>query len=267
MEERMGANNRESKRAEKLVAAGCLLLIGAVLLGSFAAGCGNEKEPVSLTAPPAIAAGAPNTITVTGEGKVSAVPDEAVLALTVETDAPDAAQALNRNSQLSKKLAERLRTEGVSDSAIKTSDVTVHPIRTYDPQTGKESLGGYRAQNSVTVTLKDFHIVGRILAAAVEIGATNVSGPEWRISENAPAVNEALKKAVDDAEAKAEVLSRAGGVKLGGVLTITAGMVEQPVRVYEGVKAGTDAGVTEPPVSPGTLDVKATVTITYQLER
>jgi uncharacterized protein YggE len=64
-------------------------------------------------------------------------------------------------------VTERLNAEGVEDAAMETSNVSVYPIRTYDPKTGKESLTGYRSQNTVTVTLKDGRNVGKVLAASV----------------------------------------------------------------------------------------------------
>jgi uncharacterized protein YggE len=166
---------------------------------------------------------------------------------------------------------DRLKAEGVAETAIQTSNVSLYPIRTYDPQTGKESLTGYRAQNAVTVTLKEAAVVGKILAASVETGATNVSGPVWRLTEDSAAVTEALKKAVANAQAKAQTLAEAGGVKVGKVVMMTEGAVEVPVvPVYmelgKGEAAAADS-VAQAPISAGTLDVTAKVTITYALER
>ena len=61
----------------------------------------------------------------------------------------------------------------IEDAAIQTSSVTLYPVRTYDPTTGKETLTGYRAQNSVKVTLKDAPTVAKVLAASVETGVTS----------------------------------------------------------------------------------------------
>ncbi len=248
------------------------LLVVAVSLGALMAGCGNDAEEVTLGPnQPAVAAGAPNTITVSGEGTVTSSPDEAVLTLTVESEALEPGSALDTNSQATKKVTERLKVEGVEETAIETSSVSLYPIRAYDPQTGKESLTGYRAQNTVTVTLTDALAVGKVLAASVEAGVTNVSGPVWRLAEDSVAVAEALKKAVTDAKGKAEALAAAQGVKVGEVLAISETGVERPIiPIYSDMyaeEAAAGGTVAEVPISPANLDVTGTITITYALVR
>lgn len=248
------------------------LLAGAIFATALMAGCGDDAEEGTMaTSQPQIAAGAPDTITVSGKGTVTTAPDEAVLTLTVESEAPVPAGALDANSQATKKVMERLKAEGVDDTAIETSSVSLYPIRAYDPQTGKESLTGYRAQNTITVTLTDALVVGKVLAASVEAGVTNVSGPVWRLAEDSAAVTEALTKAVANAKGKAEALAGAQGVKVGEVVTMTESGIEQPViPMYGDMYAEEAAGggkVTEVPVSAANLDVTAIVTITYALVR
>jgi uncharacterized protein YggE len=240
-------------------------------------GCAGEEKSdttagVSATqAQQVTVVGAKDTITVAGKAKVTAAPDEAVLTLSVESDGADAAKALDANSASMQKVVDKLKAEGVDASAIETSSVTVYPIRSYDPQTGKESLSGYRAQNMVKVTLKDALKVGRVIAVAIETGATNINGPEWRLSEDNAAVTEALKKAVADARTKAEAVAQAQGVKLGDVIMMNESGVEVPVvPIYATAAAEGSADsikVTEPPISPATLDVTASITVTYTLTK
>ncbi len=249
-----------------------VLVVAAMSLVALMAGCGDAAEEAAMvTVQPASAAGAPDTITVSGKGTVTSTPDEAVLTLTVESEAPEPGAALDANSQATKKVMERLKAEGVEETAIETSNVSLYPIRAYDPQTGKESLTGYRAQNTVTVTLTDALTVGKVLAASVEAGVTNVSGPVWRLAEDGVAIKEALKKAVVDAQGKAEALAGAQGVKVGEVVAIIESGLEQPIiPIYSDMYAAEAAGeskVAEVPISAANLDVTATVTITYALVR
>lgn len=259
-----------------------LLIVIVASLAAFGVltGCsGQDKSDTTAAAvttqtqqsAQSAAIGAKNTITVIGKAKVTSAPDEAVLTLSVENEEADPGAALDTNSTNTQKVIDRLKTEGVEDSAIETANVNVYPIQTYDPKTGKETITGYRAQNTVTVTLKDALKVGKVLAAAVESGATNISGPEWRLSEDSAAVTEALKKAVADARAKAEAVAGAQGVKLGDVVMMNEGGVEVPVvPVYSSVtdSAATAGGkVAEPPISAATLDIAATITVTYTLTK
>jgi uncharacterized protein YggE len=192
-----------------------------------------------------------------------------VIVLTVENDGATAAAAMDATSTQSNELLAKLKSVGIEEAAIQTSSVTLYPIRTYEPNTGKETLTGYRAQNSVKVTMKDAATVAKVLAAGVDAGVTLVSGPDWRLRDDSQAVNEALKQAVAHARAKAESLAAAGGVSIGDVITITEGSVQVPVPVYSMAGGVAEDSVKSvlPAVSAGTLDVTANVTITYTLKR
>jgi len=249
-----------------LVAASALMLL---VLVAVLAGCGGKASEATGPATLLTGVGAANTVTVNGDATVTSAPDEAVIVLTVENDAATAPAAMDATSAQSNQLLAKLKSVSIEDSAIQTSSVTLYPVRTYDPTTGKETLTGYRAQNSVKVTLKDAPTVAKVLAAGVETGVTQVSGPDWRLREDSQAVNEALKQAVAHARAKADTLAAAAGASIGEVISISEGSVQVPVPIYSlSAGAATDsAKVAEPAVSSGTLDVTATVTITYSLKR
>jgi uncharacterized protein len=251
-----------------------LLVLVAIVVGlsvvMFTAGCGDSSEGGNTTIMSSAVA-SPDTITVLGTATVTSVPDEAVVTLTVESDGADPAAAMNANSTAVNKVMERLKTEGVEDSAIETTNVTVYPNRQYNQQTGEETLVGYRAQNSVNVTLKDAETVSKVISAAVEAGVNNFSGPVWRLRDDSTAVAEALKQAVVNARSKAEVLAGAQGVKVGDVIMMNEDSVQTPVvPVYSeayGLGAGDAARVAATPISAASLDVTATVTVTYVLSR
>lgn len=266
---RRGSGSRG--RGWRLLALGGLIAVG-ILMALVVSGCGDSSDDVTVATgitPPA-AAGSANTITVTGKATESSAPDEAVLTLTVESDGIDPGASLNANAASVQKVLDRLKSEGVAAEDIETTNVSVYPIRTYNPDTGQETLTGYRAQNSVTVTLADAEQVGKVLSAAVEAGANIVSGPVWRLSEDTAAVTAALKKAVANARTKAQALAEAQGVKVGDVVTMNESNVDLPVYPIYASYAADSAragGVMETPISAASLDVTATVTITYVLDR
>ncbi len=244
-------------------------LVGGLALTVLLAGCGGQLGGGSPSGDSGVA-GSSNTVTVMGRATVTAAPDEAVVTLTIENEATTAPAAMDAASVATQKVMERLKAEGIEDSAIETASVTLYPIRTYDPNTGKETLTGYRAQNTITVTLADAPTVGKVLAAAVETGVTNVSGPVWRLRDDSAAINEALEQAVANGRSKAEALAAAEGLSVGDVMMMNEGGVEVPVvPIYREAFDVAEAGgnVTEPPISPANLDVTATVTITYALGR
>jgi len=243
------------------------LVVALVAVPVLLVGCGGELEGSSAQSGGKTVA---NTVTVSGQATVTSPPDEAVVILTVENDGATAPAAMDATSVQTQQVLDRLKSDGIEDSAIQTSSITLYPIRTYDPNTGKENLAGYRAQNSIKVTLKDAATVGKVLTAGVETGVSLVSGPEWRLRDDSKAVNEALTKAVANARTKAETLAAAEGVSIGDVVVMSEGSVQVPVvPVYRYDTAGAEemAKVAATPVSAGNLDVTATVTVTYALKR
>lgn len=265
---RVGTKTRpdHSAKARLLLVAGLAFALVATSLALAA--CGAEQAVTTTGPGQASSSALVNTVSVSGQATVTSPPDEAVVVLTVENDAANPTDAMNATSTKSQQMLDRLKSEGIPESAIQTSSITLYPVRSYDPDTGKESLTGYRAQNSVKVTLKDAPTVGKVLAVGVETGATLVSGPDWRLRDDSQAVSEALKRAVANARSKAESLAAAGGFSIGEVLIISEGAVQVPVPpIYGRAEAADSSKVIQPPVSPGTLDVTATVTVTYELKR
>lgn len=258
---------RKDKMGMILIAMALGLLMAALLAGCSVSSPGNTI----VASGPASAVASPDTITVVGEATVSSAPDEAVLTLTVESDGVDPGASMNDNSAAVTAVVERLKEEGVDDASIETANVSVYPIRTYNPETGEEKLTGYRSQNSIRVTLSDAEQVGKVLSAAVEAGANIVSGPVWKLSDDTAAVADALKKATKNARTKAQALAEAQGVKLGDVVMMNENSVQQSVYpTYTDMYVTKDeAGgtVADTPISAASLDVTATVTVTYVLER
>jgi uncharacterized protein len=260
-------NQHTDTRTWRLLSGSGVLIILAVTM-LLVTGCqSGTKTPAAGTDTAGIQA--VDTITVNGEGKVSVTPDEAKVSVTVETDAADASSALDTNSKDMQKVLDALKAQGIKDTEIETANVAVYPNRQFDPKTGKESLVGYRAQNSVTVTLSDLTKVPAVFTAATEAGANNITGPVWQLSDNNQAVKEALTRATENALGKAQTLATASGVKVGSILVLNEGSVATP-PVYYAATAGTMAAgspVTPPPTSPQMIEVTASVTATYRMER
>ncbi|MHB0980318.1 MAG: SIMPL domain-containing protein [Thermoleophilia bacterium] len=245
-----------------LAATAAVVLATVVLAGCAsgdvtpaAAGADGASQPI-------------DTVTVSGQGMVKAGPDEAVLTVMVENDAPDAAQALDANSKQMTKVLDRLKAEGLDESVLQTANVAVYPNRVYNPDTGKETVEGYRAQNSIRVTLTDLSKVGGIFAAATDAGANNVMGPEWRLNDDTAAVAQALDEAFSKARAKAEALATAAGLKLGDLVLMQESGSTMPPVMYEEARAGAAADVSMAvPINPLDLEINASVTLTYRLAK
>jgi hypothetical protein len=192
-------------------------------------------------------------ITVTGNGTVNTVPDRATFTFGVHTESTTAAAALGANGALMTKVIDAIEKAGVAKADIQTSQISLSPVQSSD---GKR-ITGYAADNSVTATIRDLGSAGSVVDAAVAAGANQVYGPNLSRSDQDALYLQALKKAMTDAKAKAEAIASGGGVSLGAVKTVVEG--GSPI-VLPGIS---DKATT--PISPGTEQITATVTVTYAI--
>ncbi len=195
----------------------------------------------------------PDTVTTTGHGVVTLVPDEASVSAGVHTQAASAAAALAQNAKLMGSVIDALEAAGGTE--LQTQQVSLYP-QTND----QNQVTAYVADNSVSAKTK-IAGTGALIDAAVAAGANTVNGPTLDVSDRDARYRDALGKAVEDARAKAAALARAGGFGVGQVSSVTEQAASAPVPVYEAAAAKSDAT----PIEPGTQDVTADVTVTFRI--
>ncbi|MBA2358790.1 MAG: SIMPL domain-containing protein [Actinobacteria bacterium] len=198
------------------------------------------------------------TLTVSGTGFVSSVPDRVAFSFGVGTQAKTAVQALGANSAVMRKVIAALKAAGIAAEDIQTEQVSISPR--YDKD-GNEIVG-YQASNSVGVMLRRLARAGAVIDAAAGAGATQVYGPSLSASNQGVLARQALRDAIADARANADAIAGAAGATLGRVLTVNVDDSTPPVP--QRAKASADSSE-EPPVEGGTQVVEATVTVTYEL--
>jgi uncharacterized protein YggE len=207
----------------------------------------------------------PKTLQVTGTGTVTANPDQAVISLAVVTQALTATQATNDNAATMTKVLDALIAAGVSKDAIETTSYSLTPIYQNAPdQTTPAKIVGYAARNEIQITVPitatDYSIIGKALDAAIAAGANEVEGVTFTFSTGAyqSLQNQAMQLAIQDAGAQAKGIASSLGVTLLGPIAVNPGYMYQPTfnRL--------SATGTQTPVQPGTLQVTATVQVTYE---
>ena len=201
-------------------------------------------------------------INVQGKGEVIAKPDVARLSLGVQIDTPPSAKhALELLTQKFSAVVQALKTAGIKEADIKTTNVAVNPV--YDFQ-GTQTLKGFGASETVEVTIRDLDKVGDVLAQATAQGVNQAGGVSFEVDDPTALQEEVQSKAIQDAEQKAKRLSKLLGVSLGPVKAFKvdeAPTLPGPVPM----RAGAAEGVGGPPVPAGTQSITTTVTVTYEL--
>jgi hypothetical protein len=195
----------------------------------------------------------PGTVTTTGHGSVTLVPDTATISAGVHTQSKTAAAALAQNAAAMNDVIDALKAHGGDD--LQTEQVSLQP------QTSPSGeVTGYAADDSVSAS-SSIAGAGALIDAAVAAGANTVSGPSLDVSDQDAAYRKALAAAVADARAKAQALGGAGGFAVGPISSVTEES-DTPQPVFEGAVAKSAAT----PVAAGTQEVTAGVTVTFRIQ-
>jgi uncharacterized protein YggE len=195
-------------------------------------------------------------ITVNGLGAVRTVPDTAELGFGVITQAATAKAAMAANGPAVRKLVAALRTAGVAADDLQTQQASLDPRYVEDGR----RIDGYTASTMVSAKVRSLARAPAIVDAAVAAGANTVNGPMLSRSNAEKLYQDALKAAVADARAKAEILAAASKVTLGAATAIVESG-SAPVDAKTEARLASDAAEIE----PGTQDVVATVTVTFAI--
>jgi uncharacterized protein YggE len=206
------------------------------------------------------AAQAEATLTVTGSGTVETAPDMATVSLGVTTNGDTAGAALSANSAAVAGVIERLKAQGVDPADIQTSNLSLNP-NWVSNASGASEVQGYVAMNMVSLRIRALDKTGALLDAAVADGANTLNGLYFSLQDGRAAEDEARKRAVADAKARAEALAAAAGTKLGAILSISEGGMAQPMP---GPMYRMDAAAAVP-VEAGSVGVTSMVTIVWQI--
>ena len=161
------------------------------------------------------------SVTVSGQGEVSAAPDRARLSMAVEQTDPDLKAAQAKVNGIVRTYLAQARALGAKDEDISTAGLSINAEYDYSSGKGRKFLG-YHVTRSIGVVVRDLDKIGDYLQKATDAGINNVSNPQLESSKADELQRQALAKAALDAQAKAKVLADALGVKLGAVHTISA---------------------------------------------
>lgn len=219
---------------------------------------------------PAAERSARRVVSVTASGQVMVTPDQALLRLAVEDMAPTAARAAGENAARMQHVIRALTRLGISRQDIRTASYEIQPQYRRRPgpraDTIPPAIVGYRASNTLAVTVDSIDAVGPAIDAAIGAGANRVEGLSYGLRDPSSARLQALQRAMRSARARARALVEAIGEQLGPPLRISSnGMAPRPEFMRLQAAAPTMGAAT--PAQPGQLTVSATVTATFQIRR
>ena len=219
------------------------------------------------TTPPA------DTITVTGEGMATAIPDTATISFSATATGADVATAEKNVTDTVNAALASVKAAGVSSTDITTTSYNVSPHYTssvcppgiFCPNT-TSAQSGYDVSESVQVKATDTSKVSAILAGLATANVSNVSGPDFVVADPTAVQAQARGQAIQKARADAQTLASQLGVSLGKVVSFSdssGGNGPQSMFATNGAVSATAA--VAPTVPVGNNEYTDNVSITYAI--
>ena len=205
-----------------------------------------------------------DTITIDGEGKIAGKPTLAVVDVGLYAEGQDVPTVQQSNSAKVNAIIAAMKGLGIADVDLQTSNYNISPK--FDYKNGTQNVVGYTVSQSLSVKVRDLAKVSAVLAKAGQLGANQINGVTFTIDDPSELKQEARKKALDDAYAKAKELSDAMHVQVAKVVTFseaTSPSVPQPYLMRSDVATG--GGNVSPDIQAGSLDVVSHVSVTFEI--
>ncbi len=206
-----------------------------------------------------------HVVRASGEATVTAKPDRAQISIGVVTQAATAQAASAQNATQTTAVLDTLKPTLGPGGQLKTSGYSLAPDYQYPKDGSPPKLIGYRASNTVLVTVDDLSILGRIIDAATHAGANDINGIAFMLRNDEALRAQALAEAASKARASAEAIAEALNLHVIGILDAEA--TEAPIArpMFRQMTAQANASATTP-VEAGSLDVRASVVVSLQVE-
>ena len=245
-----------TRRALMLAAPTAILAVAAL------SGCSPTTTVTTQSEPP-------RTVSVSATGQADAVPDAARASITVEVTDPASAQTAQQEAAVAATaVLDALTTAGIPSEDIATQALTVSPAYTYTSD-GGQTLIGYRAAQTFSVTLRDLSTAGATLDAVVAAAgnAARVDSLTTFVTDPTVAANAARAQAVAIAQAQAEQYAQLLGFTLGDVASVSesSSTVAPPPVAFSADAAAAPEKVPTP-IEAGTTQVSVTLDVAWSIE-
>ncbi len=235
----------------------------------------SESSAVQQEQLPEKTGGKSRTVSASATGVVMEVPDMAQITFGVVTNGEQADAAQSENTEKVNQVIGALKGMGVEEKSIQTTGYSISPQYDYDnlDASKQPKLTGYQVRTTLQVSDQKIADAGKILSESVKAGVNDVEGVVYTCSTYHEKYEEALQEAVKAARKKADVLAKAEGASAGKVVSISEGYQDLSARyqssdigaVYEKTAAAVQDASSIPDLSAGTLQIKAEVSVTYEL--
>ena len=205
-------------------------------------------------------------ITVSGEGKVYAKPDVAIVSLGVTTQGSTVADVTKSNTDKMNAVIDAIKNLKIDEKDIQTTNYNLTPLYNWTEAAGR-IFQGYTLDQNVQVKIRDFTKIGDVLSGATDKGANLVGDLQFTIDNPEQFKEQARAKAIAQAKANAQNLAKESGVNLGKLINVYENYSPYPIA-YNSMKTtgmGGAEAAPAPTIQPGQQEIDIIINLTYQV--
>ena len=202
-------------------------------------------------------------ISVSGEGKIKAIPDQVFISIAVETKGTNATDVKKQNDATIEKALQFITKFKVPKSDVQTKSISLNPQ--YDYEKKKRN---YNATQTIEILLKTITQYDGLMEGLVDAGINRINGVEFKTSKLIEYQSEARKLAMKEAKLKAEDYVFVLGQKVGKAITITdntQNFYPQPMYAMKTMAMDQEVATRET-LAIGEINITAKVNVSFLLE-
>lgn len=151
------------------------------------------------------------TVSVSGQGQITAVPDEVVINASLRLQGPQSQELLNASNKTMAEVLAALKTAGIDNKSIQAGQLQLN--QRWSHENGRQQPDGYEAVRPVQVRLNNIDRYPQVIDLLSRQGVNNFDGVAFDFSNRAELMDKALVLASKDASRQARLLGEAMGGK------------------------------------------------------
>ncbi len=215
----------------------------------------------------------PSTVTVSGVGTVSVVPDMVRMSVTLERTAQTTKSAQEAVGRMAAQILEILKGSGIENKDIMTASLRFNPQ--YEWRNNRSVLVGQRAEQGIDFSVReieqDTEKVSQIIDRLTAIDGIVMNQIDFRVADNTENFVLSRELAFEKAMQKAEQYARLSGLKVGRVLSLSEDGTTPAAPLYRSVMANemkleADMAAGSTVLPSGQMEVTTRISATFLLE-
>jgi uncharacterized protein YggE len=156
-------------------------------------------------------------ISVRGEAWLEAEPEIAEVEVTIQARDRDRPTVLGRLAHRNQHVISLIKGYGEAVEKLASRAAMVRP-EIKEKKTASERVVGYLGVASVRVTIRDFTVLGDMVASLADEDLVTVAGPWWALRPDSPVYRDVRLAAARDAMVRAREYAEAFGGSLAGLI-------------------------------------------------